>query len=121
MTSKSSFRFVSFRFSVFLGNIKSAFDKNESLESLLLDDFFTDAINKCQQGWRKVIATATVYGIPIPCLSTGKQRCSLLSQKFTSVDFSLGLLRWLSIKTFTGQSDSGDFPSLPRKTLVVET
>ncbi len=58
--------------SVFLGNIKSAYDKNESLENLLLDDFFTDAINKCQVGWRKVIATATIYGIPIPCLSTGK-------------------------------------------------
>jgi 6-phosphogluconate dehydrogenase len=59
-------------FSVFLGNIKSAYDKKESLENLLLDEFFTDAINKCQVGWRKVIATATVYGIPIPCLSTGK-------------------------------------------------
>jgi len=58
--------------SVFLGNIKSAYDKNGSLENLLLDDFFTDAINKCQVGWRKVVATATVYGIPIPCLSTGK-------------------------------------------------
>lgn len=56
--------------SVFLGNIKSAFDKNESLENLLLDHFFTEAINQCQQGWRKVVATATVYGVPIPCLST---------------------------------------------------
>jgi 6-phosphogluconate dehydrogenase len=56
-----------------LGNIKSAYDKNESLENLLMDEFFTDAINKCQLGWRKVIATATVYGIPIPCLSTGKR------------------------------------------------
>lgn len=56
--------------SVFLGNIKAAYDHNESLENLILDDFFTDALNKCQQGWRKVIATATVYGVPIPCLST---------------------------------------------------
>ena len=63
--------------SVFLGNIKSAYDKNEQLENLLLDDFFTDAINKCQVGWRKVIATATVYGIPIPCLSTGKISSSM--------------------------------------------
>jgi 6-phosphogluconate dehydrogenase len=55
-----------------LGDIKSAYDKKESLENLLLDKFFTDAINGCQIGWRKVIATATVYGIPIPCLSTGK-------------------------------------------------
>ena len=57
---------------MFLGNIKAAFEKNEQLENLLLDDFFANAINTCQEGWRKVIATATVYGVPIPCLSTGK-------------------------------------------------
>ncbi|CAF3797776.1 unnamed protein product [Rotaria sp. Silwood1] len=56
--------------SVFLGNIKAAYDKNESLENLLMDNFFMDAINKCQQGWRKVIATASIYGVPIPCFST---------------------------------------------------
>ncbi|CAF5158018.1 unnamed protein product, partial [Rotaria sp. Silwood1] len=56
--------------SIFLGNIKAAYDKNESLENLLMDNFFMDAINKCQQGWRKVIATATMYGVPIPCFST---------------------------------------------------
>ena len=34
--------------SAFLGNIKSAFEKNENLQILLLDDFFKDAIHKCQ-------------------------------------------------------------------------
>ena len=76
-------------FSVFLGNIKTAFDNNESLENLLLDHFFTDAINKCQQGWRKVIATATVYGVPIPCLSTGK---FILLFEVILFDFSLTAL-----------------------------
>ena len=71
--------------SVFLGNIKSAFDKNESLENLLLDHFFTEAINQCQQGWRKVVATATVYGVPIPCLSTGKHFSTLIF----SINFSI--------------------------------
>jgi 6-phosphogluconate dehydrogenase len=61
--------------SVFLGNIKSAYENNPTLENLLLDQFFTEAINKCQLGWRKVIAAATVYGIPIPCLSTGMFLC----------------------------------------------
>lgn len=55
-----------------MGNIKTAFDKDQELKNLLFDNFFANAIDKCQQGWRKVIATATVYGIPIPCLSTGK-------------------------------------------------
>jgi 6-phosphogluconate dehydrogenase len=34
--------------SAFLGNIKQAFDKNPNLENLLLDEFFTKEIHKCQ-------------------------------------------------------------------------
>ena len=32
--------------SVFLGNIKQAYDKNPKLSNLLLDDFFKDAIHR---------------------------------------------------------------------------
>lgn len=39
---------LSFICSVFLGNIKDAFIKNPSLQNLLLDDFFKDAIHNCQ-------------------------------------------------------------------------
>ncbi len=56
--------------SVFLGKIKNAFDKNPHLYNLLLDDFFKGEIGKCQKGWRNVIATATMHGIPIPCFAT---------------------------------------------------
>lgn len=34
--------------SVFLGNIKQAFDKKPDLSNLLLDDFFKGEIQKCQ-------------------------------------------------------------------------
>ncbi len=34
--------------SQFLGNIKHAFDKNPKLDNLLLDEFFTAEIHKCQ-------------------------------------------------------------------------
>ena len=34
--------------SVFLGNIKAAYDNNPNLTNLLLDDFFRDAVHKCQ-------------------------------------------------------------------------
>lgn len=56
--------------SVFLGNIKEAFDKNPTLENLLLDDFFKNAIHSAQQGWRKTVATAVELGVPTPCFST---------------------------------------------------
>lgn len=56
--------------SVFLGKIKKAFDKNPNIFSLLLDDFFKGEIDKCQKGWRNVVATSAQQGIPIPCFST---------------------------------------------------
>lgn len=56
--------------SVFLGNIKEAFDKNPNLENLLLDDFFKNAIHESQGGWRKTVAAAAELGVPTPCFST---------------------------------------------------
>lgn len=37
--------------SAFLGNIKEAFDKDPELSNLLLDEFFTTAIQRCQVGF----------------------------------------------------------------------
>nr|XP_018910715.1 PREDICTED: 6-phosphogluconate dehydrogenase, decarboxylating [Bemisia tabaci] len=56
--------------SVFLGNIKSAFDKNAKLANLLLDPFFTNAIQSSQASWRKVVAASATLGIPTPAFST---------------------------------------------------
>ncbi|MEO1528385.1 MAG: decarboxylating NADP(+)-dependent phosphogluconate dehydrogenase [Planctomycetota bacterium] len=55
---------------VFLDRIKEAFDAEPDLENLLLNKFFDDAIQKAQEAWRAVIATATVLGIPVPAFST---------------------------------------------------
>ena len=56
--------------SVFLGNIKAAFDKNPDLANLLLDDFFSGALNKYQASWRKAIVHAIEIGVPTPAFST---------------------------------------------------
>jgi 6-phosphogluconate dehydrogenase len=56
--------------SVFLGEIKKAFDKNPGLTNLLLDPFFKKAIKSCTRSWRKVVATAVKKGIPVPAFST---------------------------------------------------
>ncbi len=52
----------------FLGNIKEAFDTNPELVNLLLDPYFAEKIQACQEGLRKVTATAILNGIPAPCL-----------------------------------------------------
>ena len=54
----------------FLGKIKEAFDKNPALENLLLDDFFSSAINQYQSSWRKALAHAVELGVSTPAFST---------------------------------------------------
>jgi 6-phosphogluconate dehydrogenase len=56
--------------SVFLGDIKKAFERNPELSNLLLDPFFKKAMRSCQRSWRKVVTTAIKKGIPVPALST---------------------------------------------------
>jgi 6-phosphogluconate dehydrogenase len=56
--------------SVFLGKIKDAFDKNPELSNLLLDPFFTDAVEKAQDAWRRVVTAAVNMGVPMPAISS---------------------------------------------------
>lgn len=56
--------------SKFLGNIKHAFEKNPAIKNLLLDDFFKNEINKCQDSWRKTVSQGVLLGVPMPCFST---------------------------------------------------
>ena len=55
--------------SAFLGRIKDAFDRNPNLTNLLLDPYFSEAIQSAQAGWRKVCATAMLSGVPVPAFS----------------------------------------------------
>ena len=71
--------------SVFLGKIKDAFDRNPSLENLLLDPFFKRAVQKSQAAWRRVVNTAIKLGVPMPAMSSALAfydgyRCERLPQ-----------------------------------------
>lgn len=56
--------------SVFLADIKAAFDKDPKLQNLLLDAFFSSALNKYQASWRKAIVHGIEIGVPMPAFST---------------------------------------------------
>jgi 6-phosphogluconate dehydrogenase len=55
--------------SKFLGKIKEAFDKNPNLQNLLFDPYFKEKINQCQKGWREVVSSSVLHGIPLPGIS----------------------------------------------------
>ena len=50
----------------FLNYIKQAYDKSPQLATLLVDDYFLDAVAGAQDAWRRVVATAAQQGIPAP-------------------------------------------------------
>jgi 6-phosphogluconate dehydrogenase len=56
--------------SVFLGDIKKAFDKNPNLVNLLLDPFFKRAVTKALPSWRRVVSAAVKFGVPMPAISS---------------------------------------------------
>ena len=56
--------------SAFLDDIKAAFDNNEALSNLLLDDYFSTQIHKTQANWRKLVCEAITQGVPVPAMSS---------------------------------------------------
>ena len=50
--------------------IKEAFQKNPTLESLLLDQFFKGEVLASLEGWRQVVSQSALLGIPCPTFST---------------------------------------------------
>ena len=68
---------------VFLQSITDAYEKNDSLDNLLLDPYFAEQIRKYQTNWRKAIAASTLAGVPTPALGSAlnyydSYRCAVL-------------------------------------------
>lgn len=55
---------------VFLQSITDAFERNEELENLLLDEFFAEQLSQYQHSWRKAVANITLMGVPAGALSS---------------------------------------------------
>jgi len=56
--------------SAFLGKITDAFKSNPGLVNLVLDPFFKETLHKAQDGWRRVVSTAILNGIPAPTFAS---------------------------------------------------
>lgn len=54
----------------FLGDITAAYKNNGSLMNLLLDPFFTKAIQRSAPSFRRVVSQAVLLGVPVPAFSS---------------------------------------------------
>jgi 6-phosphogluconate dehydrogenase len=55
---------------VFLQSITQAFERDEYLDNLMLDEFFAKQLKDHQQNWRETISKTTLMGIPTSALSS---------------------------------------------------
>ena len=67
----------------FLQSITQAYERNENLENLLLDEFFAKQLSERQLNWRKAVCGASMFGIPNGALSSAlsyydSMRCQTL-------------------------------------------
>jgi 6-phosphogluconate dehydrogenase len=54
----------------FLNRIKEAYDRAPDLPSLMLDDYFAQAVGDGQDSWRRVVSTSAQTGVPTPGFSS---------------------------------------------------
>lgn len=56
--------------SVFLGNIRDAYQNNPNLVWLGQDEYFKTILHNALPAWRKVLAKAIENGLPMPCMTS---------------------------------------------------
>jgi 6-phosphogluconate dehydrogenase len=56
--------------SIFLGDIRNAFQRHPNLTNLLMDSFFSEQVMAAQPAWRRVVMKATELGIAIPAMAS---------------------------------------------------
>jgi 6-phosphogluconate dehydrogenase len=54
----------------FLNRIRDAYAEHGDVENLLMVPYFTEAVADAQDAWRRVVATATQQGVPIPAFAS---------------------------------------------------
>jgi len=54
----------------FLNRIRDAYVEHPDLDNLLMVPYFTEAVANAQDAWRRVVATATAQGVPIPAFAS---------------------------------------------------
>lgn len=50
----------------FLNRIREAYDANANIASLLVDNYFRDAVQNAEAAWRRVVVRAVESGVPTP-------------------------------------------------------
>jgi 6-phosphogluconate dehydrogenase len=93
----------------FLDFIKQAYDKSPELSTLLVDEYFLDAVSGAQDAWRRVVATAAQQGIPAPGFSSALAYYDGLRAKRLPAALIQGLRDYFGAHTYHRIDKDGAF------------
>src|SRR6266487_1134962 len=96
----------------FLDRIKTAYDADRNLPSLLVDDHFTDALRDGQDAWRRVVAAAAQLGIPVPGFATALAYYDGLRAERLPAALIQGLRDFFGAHTYRRVDRDGTFHTL---------
>ncbi|MCW2629873.1 NADP-dependent phosphogluconate dehydrogenase [Mycobacterium sp.] len=84
----------------FLNRIKEAFDEDPKLPTLIVAPYFRTAIESAIDGWRRVVATATQLGIPVPGFSSALSYYDALRTERLPAALTQGLRDFFGAHTY---------------------
>jgi 6-phosphogluconate dehydrogenase len=96
----------------FLGRIRDAYANDPGLPNLLVDGYFSDAVERAQDGWRRVIGTAASLGVPVPGFSSALAYYDQLRRDRLPAALIQGLRDYFGAHTYRRVDRDGVFHTL---------
>ena len=96
----------------FLDRIRTAYENNAELPTLLVDDEFGKELAAAQDAWRNVVATAVRLGIPVPGFSAALSYYDALRAERLPAALIQGLRDFFGAHTYRRTDREGTFHTL---------
>lgn len=96
----------------FLNRIRDAYADNADLPSLLLAPYFTDAVESSLDSWRRVVAAATLMGVPVPAFASSISYYDGLRSERLPAALTQGLRDYFGAHTYKRIDKPGTFHTL---------
>ncbi|MFI6869256.1 NADP-dependent phosphogluconate dehydrogenase [Nocardia sp. NPDC050406] len=96
----------------FLNRIKDAYAENPELPSLILAPYFREAIETAIDSWRRVVATATLLGIPVPAFASSLSYYDALRAERLPAALTQGQRDFFGAHTYERVDAEGKFHTL---------
>ncbi|WP_028476897.1 NADP-dependent phosphogluconate dehydrogenase [Nocardia sp. CNY236] len=96
----------------FLNRIKEAYDADPKLPSLILAPYFRQAIATAIDSWRRVVATASLLGIPVPAFASSLSYYDALRAERLPAALTQGQRDFFGAHTYERIDAEGKFHTL---------